>query len=145
MAATKKETQQTKQETNDLMFEGVIIKAFFGSDTYDKEEKYRITVKSDNIPYTDITVFDESGSRFTPSWLKEMNGYISLKSNYEIPIRDVKGRELFWDDWMEEGTAKGSEVRVKIRQKVTRGNGAIYPVAIRILKPGIAEDPFEGM
>lgn len=143
-AATKKETQQTEQK-NDLIFEGVIIKAYFGSDTYDKEEKYRITVKSDNIPYTDITVFDESGSRFTPSWLKEMNGYISLKSNYEIPVKDVKGRDLSWDDWMEAGTAKGSEVRVKIRQKVTRGNGAIYPVAIRVLNPGVAEDPFEGM
>lgn len=139
----KEAMEQEKKET--LVFEGVVIKAFFGADKYDKEDKYRITIKSDNIPYTDIWVFDDAGPRFTPTWLKEMNGYISLKSNYEIPVKSATGRELSWDDWEETGTMKGSTVRVKIRQKLSRGNGAIYPVAIKVITPGIAEDPFEDM
>lgn len=140
-------TEETKVNNieRDLIFDGVVINAFYGNDKYDKYDKYRLVVKSDNIPYDKITVFDESGSRFTPTWLKEMNGYINLKSNYSFPIKDNRGRDLSFDDWLETGTAKGSTIRVKIRQKLSRGNGAVYPVAVKIITPGVAEDPFEDM
>ena len=136
---------ETKEIKSNLMFKGVVIKAFNGPDKFDKEDKNRITIKSDEIPYTDIVVFDESGSRFTPTWLKDMNGYISLKSIYDIPVKLSTGREVSFDDWIESGTAKGSTVMVKIVQKISRGNGSIYPVAIKVITPGTPENPFEGM
>lgn len=128
-----------------LTFDGIVIKAFYGADKYDKEEKYRMTIKSDNIPYTDITVFDGAGSRFTPTWLKDMNGYITLKSLYDIPVKLSNGRESTFKEWIEGGTAKGSMVKCKIVQKESRGNGSVYPVAIKVITPGTPEDPFEDM
>lgn len=130
---------------SNLVFDGIVIKAFYGSDKFDKDEKYRLTIKSDNIPYTDITVFDGSGSRFTPTWLKDANGYISLKSIYDIPVKLANGRESTFQEWIESGTAKGSEVRCKIVQKISRGNGSVYPVAIKVLNAGLLDDPFEDM
>ena len=148
----KKETQEAKQDQKQeekkmnkkeefLMITAKVVRAFFGSTRYDKEECNRITIKSDNMPYDDIWAYDDCGNKYTPSWLKDGDGYMNLKSNYDIPVKDAKGRRISFADWLEGETTTGAIVTVKIRQK----EGAIYPVAIKVIEDGENIDPFEDM
>ena len=132
---------QKEQKYNDIIFTADVVRCYFGESRFDKDAAYRITLKSNNMPYDEITAFDDCGSKFTPTWLKDAEGYMNLKSKFDIPVKDVKGRKISIDDWIKSETATGSRVKVKIRQK----EGAIYPVAISILEDGAAVDPFEGM
>lgn len=118
-----------------LLITAKVVRAFFGSTKYDKDECNRITIKSDDMPYDYIWAYDDCGNKYTPSWLKNGDGYMNLKSNYDIPVKDAKGRSISFDDWLESEATTGAIVTVKIRQK----EGAIYPVAIKVI------DPFEDM
>ena len=137
----KEERKMSNEKMEYLTFTAKVVRAFFGATRYDKDECNRITVHSDDMPYTDIWAYDDCGSKYTPSWLKDANGYMNLKSNFDIPVKDVRGRKISFDDWIESGTTTGAMVKIKIRQK----EGAIYPMAVKILQDGENVDPFEDM
>ena len=137
----KEEKKMDNKKMEYLTFNAKVVRAFHGATRYDKEECNRITVFSDDMPYTDIWAFDECGNKYTPSWLKDADGYMNLKSNFDIPVKDSRGKKITFDDWIESETTTGALVVVKIRQK----EGAIYPMAIKILQDGENVDPFEDM
>lgn len=124
-----------------LIIDCKVVRAFTGPTKYDKEDANRITVYSDNMPYTSIWAFDECGSRYTPSWLKNADGYMNLKSSFDIPIKATNGKQITFSEWIDSDTSTGALIRVKIKQK----EGAVYPVAVKILIDGEDADPFDDM
>ena len=125
----------------ELMIQGMIVSARYGANKFDNTNKYRIALKTDNIPYDDIHAFDNSGSKLTPSWFKDQNGYINLNSIYEVPIKDSKGKVIDFETWLNGYDVLGSIVVVKIKQK----DGAVYPIAIKVIEDGEDRDPFADM
>lgn len=140
-AAETQEQKTQKQELQKMIIEGSVVSARYGANKFDDTNKYRISLKSDNIDYDNIHAFDNAGSKLTPAWYKNRDGYINLASIYEIPIKDYKGKVISFEEWLENYNALGSIVKVAIKQK----DGAIYPQAIVIIEDGEDRDPFEGM
>lgn len=124
-----------------VIIEGIIIKAKYGATKFDDNNKYRITIKSDNIPFDEITAFENVGPKMTPSWYKDRGEYINLASIYSIPIQTPQGKRIDFDDWLDSEVAIGSTVKCSIRQK----DGAVYPMAIKVLEDGEPYDPFIDM
>lgn len=137
-ATATTEVQETKKFH---IIEGIITSARFGKSRFNDEDKNRLTVKSDSIPYDDIHAYDKAGERLTPKWYKEQNGYINLVSRYDIPVRSTKGRQITFEEWLEEFNTIGAKVKVKINEK----DGAVYPMAIVVLEDGEDLNPFEGL
>lgn len=134
----------TKTETkkNEVIIEGVVVSARYGKTKFSEDEKNRLTIKSDNLPYE---VFDEAyksvGSKLTPTWLKERNGYINLNSKFDIPNKSINGRKQSFNDFIEEDTCVGSEVKIALTVK----EGAIYPIAFVVTKEGEPRNAFDGL
>ena len=99
-----------EQKAEKIIIEGTIVSARYGANKFDDTNKYRISIKSDSIPYDDIHAYDEVGPKMTPSWYKNRDGYINLASIYEIPIKDYNGKVISFDDWLEKYNALGSVV-----------------------------------
>lgn len=134
--------KEAKKVMNNIIVEGTIVSARFGSTKFDDNNKYRIAIESDSIDYDSIHAYDNVGSKLTPTWFKDKTGYINLSSIYDIPIQDVKGKRIDFEEWIgEEYNALGSKVKVSIKQK----EGALYPIAIKVIEEGEERDPFEGL
>lgn len=85
--------------------------------------------------------FSESGKKFTPSWVKEFEGYVNLSTSYEIPFRDnennKEGESV--EDYVADGyNWLGAKVRVSVNVK----DGALYPKAILFDEEGAEFDAF---
>ena len=138
MATQKKE--QSKVMEN-VIVEGVIVSARYGSTKFDDRNKYRFSIKSDNIPYDEIVAYEGVGTKMTPAWFINQDGYINLASIYSIPVLNSEGIKTETDAWFNTDSVIGSKVRVSIRQK----EGAVYPVAIKVLEDGEERDPFKDL
>ena len=137
---SKKEMEQEvkKELLKKLIIEGVIVSARYGATKFDDNNKYRLAIMSDSINYDELHAYDNVGTKLTPSWLKNREGYIILSSIYSIPVMDARGKQIDFDDWLAEYNVLGSLVKISIKQK----DGAIYPEAIRVLEDGEERDPF---
>lgn len=134
--------KQEVKKMNNIIVEGTIVSARFGSTKFDDNNKYRIAIESDSIDYDSIHAYDNVGSKLTPTWFKDKTGYINLSSIYDIPVMDVTGKKIDFEDWLSDGyNALGSRVKVSIKQK----EGALYPIAIKVIEEGEERDPFEGL
>lgn len=134
--------KQEVKKMNNIIVEGTIVSARFGSTKFDDNNKYRIAIESDSIDYDSIHAYDNVGSKLTPTWYKDKTGYINLSSIYDIPVMDVAGKRIDFEDWLSDGyNALGSKVKVSIKQK----EGALYPIAIKVIEEGEERDPFEGL
>lgn len=134
--------KEAKKVMNNIIVEGTIVSARFGSTKFDDNNKYRIAIESDSIDYDSIHAYDNVGSKLTPTWFKDKTGYINLSSIYDIPIQDVNGKRIDFEEWIgEDYNALGSKVKVSIKQK----EGALYPIAIKVIEEGEERDPFEGL
>lgn len=134
-------TNENNVTDNTLIIEGTVISAYVGKSRFSDVEKCRLAIESKTIPYDKITAFNESGARLTPSWFKDKNGYMNLASLYNIPVKDSRGREISFSEFIETETAIGS----KIKLSVTQREGAIYPKAFIVLEDGEPRDPFAGL
>ena len=134
--------KEAKKAMNNIIVEGTIVSARFGSTKFDDNNKYRIAIESDSIDYESIHAYDNVGSKLTPTWYKDKTGYINLSSIYDIPVMHVAGKKIDFEDWLSDDyNALGSKVKVSIKQK----EGALYPIAIKVLEEGEERDPFEGL
>ena len=134
--------KQEVKKMNNIIVEGTIVSARFGSTKFDDNNKYRIAIESDSIDYDSIHAYDNVGSKLTPTWFKDKTGYINLSSIYDIPVMDVAGKKIDFEDWLSDGyNALGSKVKVSIKQK----EGALYPIAIKVIEEGEERNPFEGL
>lgn len=135
----KKETK--KQEFKDVIVEGKVVSAYYGTTKYDDDKKYRLSIYSEVIDYTEFTAFDNSGAKLTPAWFKEQKGYINLSSRFDIPVMNTDGEEMTTQEWLDTKKAVHSFIKLKVRQK----EGAVYPAAIIVVEDGEEADPFAGM
>lgn len=138
MATQKKEQNKVMEN---VIVEGVIVSARYGSTKFDDRNKYRFSIKSDNIPYDEIVAYEGVGTKMTPAWFINQDGYINLASIYSIPVLNSEGIKTETDAWFNTDNVIGSKVRVSIRQK----DGAVYPVAIKVLEDGEERDPFKDL
>jgi len=138
-AETTKTTATNKEEIN--KFTAKVVRAFTGTTDYDKEDKNRVTLFSEDLDYSAIWAYNDCGPKFTPKWLKDAEGYINLASKYDIPVKDIKGNKISFDDWLKDGLYHGAIVKAKIRQT----EGAVYPVCLVVVENGEEFDPFEDM
>lgn len=129
---------EKKELMKKLVIEGRIVSARYGATKFDDNNKYRVSIQSDNIPYEDVHAYDNSGTKLTPAWFKNQDGYINLSSIYSIPVMNSKGVKIDFDEWLENYNVLGSIVRVAVKQK----EGAVYPEAIKVLEDGEERDPF---
>ena len=134
-------TNTTNATENTLIIEGTVISAYVGKSRFSDIEKCRLAIESKTIPYDKITAFKESGARLTPAWFKDKNGYMNLASLYNIPVRDSRGREITFAEFVETETAIGSKIKLSVVQR----DGAIYPKAFIVLEDGEPRDPFAGL
>lgn len=139
----KKEVDQEikKELLKKLIVEGVVVSARYGANKFDDTNKYRIALKCDDINYDDIHAYDNVGTKLTPSWYKNRDGYINFSSIYSIPVMDASGRRISFDEWLENYNVLGSIVKISFKQK----DGAVYPEAIKVLEDGEERDPFADM
>lgn len=135
-------TNETNATTNnDLIIVGTVASAYIGKSRFSDVEKKRLAIKSDSIPYDQITAFKDSGARLTPSWFKDKTGYINLASIYNIPVKDTRGREITFEEFCDLETSIGSKIKISIKQS----EGALYPKAFVILEDGEPRDAFAGL
>lgn len=85
--------------------------------------------------------FKDAGKKFTPSWLQKFEGYVNLKTEFELPCKDLDGNEHdSIEDYIKDSKFPylGAEVKCSINIK----EGAVYPVAIMFLTEGKPYNPF---
>ena len=113
---SKKEMEQEvkKELLKKLIVEGVVVSARYGATKFDDNNKYRVAIKSDSINYDEIHAYDNVGTKLTPSWLKNRDGYINLSSIYSIPVMDERGNKIDFDTWLEQYNVLGSKIKVFI-------------------------------
>lgn len=139
--AKKTETTKTNNKEEIYKFTAKVVRAFVGTTEYDDKSKNRVTLFAENFDYSAIWAYNECGPKFTPSWMKDAEGYINLASKYDIPVKDIDGNKISFDDWLEAGLYRGAIVKAKIRQT----EGAVYPVCLVVVEDGEEFDPFEDM
>lgn len=84
--------------------------------------------------------FADSGKKFTPDWVQEFKGYVNVSTKFELPCRDVNGREFMSiEDAIADGLKwMGADVRISLNVK----EGAIYPSALIFDSEGKAVNAF---
>ena len=88
------------------------------------------------------SAYEDTHEKFIPRWFKEKNGFINLKSNYDIPVLTTNDEETTLVDLINESpTLIGSKVNISL----TLTDGAIYPNAIKIIEDGEVKNPFDGL
>lgn len=92
---------------------------------------------------TCIEAFAESGKKFTPSWVSEIDkGFVNTKSKFDIPVRyngtEYNSLEVLIDDSDNDFYPMGAKVKVSLTVK----NGAIYPKAVIVIENGEPLDAF---
>ena len=138
--AKKAETTKTNKEEI-IKITAKVVRAFVGKTEYDDKEKNRVTLFAEDLDYSAIWAYNECGPKFTPAWMKDAEGYINLASKYDIPVKDIDGNKISFDDWLEAGLYRGAIVKAKIRQT----EGAVYPVCLVVMEDGEEFNPFEDM
>lgn len=134
--------KEVKNDTfKSFVVEGIVVGARRGRTRYSEDIKNRVDLKSDSIPYEEIHAFENSGAKLTPSWFKDKTGYINSASQYDIPVKDTRGKVIDFETWINDYNALGSKVKMSFTQKDT----AIYPKAIKVIEDGEARDPFEDL
>lgn len=112
-----------------------------------KELKERLYVTLAEVELNDAKkkelaeAFKDSGKNFTPAWVKKFEGYVNLATEYELPCRDLDGKD---HDSIEEFIKDnnfpymGAEVKCSVNVK----DGAVYPSAVVFLSEGKPYNPF---
>lgn len=83
--------------------------------------------------------FKESGDQYTPDWVKNFNGYVNIKTKYELPCRDLQGVEYpSIEVFIKEHAWLSADVSLSLNIK----EGAVYPNAIIFESEGKPFNPF---
>ena len=136
--------QEEKKGREIVIVEGTVVSARIGTSRFDDKEKCRLSVKCEpkTLDYAKFEkAYEKSGSRLTPNWVKDKDGYINLNSKFDIPCKDITGKIITFEEFTEKSTALGSTVMLSLTIK----DGAVYPVAFKVLEEGEELNPFEGL
>lgn len=138
------EKEQEKKGKELVIVEGTVVSARIGSSRFDEKIKNRISIKCEpsTLDYAKFEkAYENSGARLTPNWVKDKDGYINLSSKFDIPCKETRGKVITFEEFTEKTTALGSKVKASLAIK----DGAVYPVAFKILEEGEEINPFEGL
>lgn len=81
--------------------------------------------------------FKEVGAKFTPEWVKNFDGYVNTKSQFDVNCVDAQGRKTTLESMMQNhNDLLGSKVTLALSVK----NGAVYPYAIKFNEYGEERD-----
>lgn len=113
----------------------------------DKEDKYRFSIKLNPEDMTDTfyaqfeEVYMNMSDSFTPTWLKERNGYINQASSFDFKVELPDGSRIDYSEALKTiDNLNGSIGQFKLKLK----EGAIYPIAIKLSEFGEESNLFEG-
>ena len=83
--------------------------------------------------------FKDAGKNFTPGWLKKFEGYVNLSTEFELPCKDLDGKEYdSIETFIKDFPYMGAEVKASLNVK----DGAVYPNSILFLGEGKPFNPF---
>ena len=83
--------------------------------------------------------FKDSGKKFTPEWVKDFTGYVNVKTQYDLPCRDLDGQDhASIEAFIKNFAWMGADVQLSLNIK----EGAVYPNAIIFKSEGKAFNPF---
>ena len=136
--------QEEKKGKEIVIVEGTVVSARIGTSRFDDKEKCRLSIKCEptTLDYVKFDkAFEKGGSRLTPNWVKNKDGYINLNSKFDIPVKDINGKVISFEEFTEKSTALGSRIIISLSIK----EGAVYPVAFKVLEEGEEINPFEGL
>ena len=144
-----KKTNETKKEIKKIVVKGKLIKCVRKAKTFKGvtgKEKLYITLAEVELTEEQENAlkdcFKDSGTKFTPEWVKNFEGYVNLSTVYDLPFSDCttgkRGESL--EDYIADSFEKwcGASVGISINLK----DGAVYPKAIVIYGEGKEFDPF---
>lgn len=80
--------------------------------------------------------FKDSGKKFTPDWVQDFKGYVNLKTQFELPCRDLEGGEHnSIEEFISESKFPymGAEIKISVN---TEKEGALYPVSLIFISEG---------
>lgn len=137
------QNQEAQQTTTSsiLIFDGTVKKAYRGKTKFDDTVKNRVTIYNDQLQYELITAYDNTPAKLTPGWFRDAEGYLTANSTFDIPVLTKDKNELTFEEWVDNYPTHNAVIRLKIRQK----DGAIYPIAIKVLTDGEPVDNFADM
>lgn len=137
----------TKTEENKVIITGELIKARRESKEFKgrkQPEKFHLSLA--NVILTEEQkamikeAFANAGDNFTPTWVKEMNGYVNLGTTYDIPVKHVDG---YVDNSLEKAIENGfAFMHAKVKVSLSVKEGAIYPKAMVVLEEGESYNAF---
>lgn len=134
--------QETQKATNSIILcDGTVKKAYRGKTKFDDTVKNRVTIYNDQIQYELITAYDNTPAKLTPGWFRDAEGYLTANSTFDIPVLTKDKNEITFEEWVDNYPTHNAVIRLKIRQK----DGAIYPIAIKVLTDGEPVDHFSDM
>ena len=131
-----------------IIVKGSMHNCRFGKVTKkDKEDKYRFSIKLNPEDMTDSfyaqfeEVYMNMSDGFTPTWLKERNGYINQASLYDFKVELPDGSRIDYSEALKTiDNLNGSIGQFKLKLK----EGSIYPVAVKLSEFGEESNLFEG-
>lgn len=131
-----------------MIIEGKLITCKREVKEFDKkrrtEEKLFITLAEVELSDEQMSeieaAYAESGSKFTPDWVKNFEGYVNLSTQFELPYRDLDKNQF---DSIESGIAGGLKWHgATVKLAINIKEGAIYPQALVFLSEGTAPNAF---
>ena len=118
------------------------VKKFKGKETKEKLYVTLAEVELNDSKMKELKeAFKDAGKNFTPAWVKNFEGYVNLATEYELPCRDLDGKDHDSIEEFIEDTNfpyMGAEVKCALNVK----EGAVYPNAIVFLSEGTPYNPF---
>lgn len=83
--------------------------------------------------------YKDAGPKFTPDWVKEFEGYVNVKTQYDLPCRDLDGEDHdSIESFIKNFAWMGADVQLSLNIK----EGAVYPNALIFKSVGKAFNPF---
>lgn len=94
--------------------------------------------------YTSIkSAYEGVANNFIPKWYTDAEGFMNLKSWYQIPVMDINGAT--YEDITELIESNPCLIGSTVDIAVDIKKGSIYPRSIKIIEYGEERNPFEGM
>lgn len=144
-----KKNEETKKENKKIIVKGKLIKCVRKAKTFKGvtgKEKLYLTIAevelSDEQKEALKECYKDSGTKFTPEWVKNFEGYVNVSTVYDLPYSDQvnnkQGESL--EDYIADDFDKwcGASVGLSLNLK----EGAVYPKALMIYEEGKEFDPF---
>ena len=88
--------------------------------------------------------YKDTGKKQTPGWVKKFEGYVNVKTQFPLPVRDPEGNDFdSIEDFIKNFKWLHAPCRLSVSIKTNdEGEAAIYPKALIFDGEGEAFNPF---